>query len=95
MGPSEELSLTLLSELILKLDKLSVAINNDIPIGYYDTPLINTNTMASPLKHGDMSYHSMYRAILTSTSVLLTRGVSHGSVFGSVFDHMVNHATRN
>ncbi len=57
MRPREELSLTLSSELILKVGKLSVAINNDIPVGYYDTHLINTNTLASPLKHGDMSCH--------------------------------------
>ncbi len=60
MRPSEELGLTLSSELILKVGKLSVAINNDISVGYYDIPLINTNTMASPLKHGDMSCHGMY-----------------------------------
>ena len=60
MRPSEELSLTFSSELILKAGKLSVAINKDIAVGYYDTPLINSNTMASPLQHGDMSGHGMY-----------------------------------
>ncbi len=57
MRASEELGLTLSGELIMKFGKLSVEINNYIPVGYYDTPLINTNTMASPLKHGDMSCH--------------------------------------
>ncbi len=59
MRPSEELSLTLSNDLILKVGKLSVAIN-DIPLGYYDTQLINTNVLASPLKHGNMSCHGMY-----------------------------------
>ncbi len=60
MRPIEEPSLILSSELILKIGKLSVAINNDIPVGYYDSHLINTNTLAPPLKHGDMSCHGMY-----------------------------------
>ncbi len=60
MRPSEELSPTLSSELILNVGKLSVAINNNIAVDYYDTPLINTNAMASQLKHGDMSCHGMY-----------------------------------
>ncbi len=75
--PSEELSFTLSSELILKVGKLST---------YYDTPLINTNAMASPLKHGDMSCHDMYvwdislsagliySSYRSSISVLLTVG---------------------
>ncbi len=60
MRPSEELSLTLSSELILKVGKLSVTINNDIPVAYYDIHLVNTDTMATPLIHGDMSCLGMY-----------------------------------
>ena len=101
MRPSEELSLTLSSELILKVGKLSVAISNDIAVGYYDTPLINTNTMASPLKHGDMSCHMVcmwdnalstgliYYRYHSSILVLLTVGYlthSHAPSLG-----LVNH----
>ncbi len=58
MRPSEELSLTLSSEYLESWQTVSG--NNDIAVGYYDILLINTNTMASPLKHGDMSCHGVY-----------------------------------
>ncbi len=60
MKPSENLGHTLQSEVILKVRKLSVAVNNDIIVGNYDITFTNTNSMASPLKHGHMSCHGMY-----------------------------------